>query len=94
MPDGSQHGTLDDFLRSMLRTSDGVAEWADHAIQHARIRGATVKPSQAPKAQIRVFLGFHDPPDANYGQAIDAQRFDIQAPPALQFVGWFDRIFP
>ena len=93
MPDNRRSGTLEEFLRDLVRSNDLLLPIAEQSTGHARAQGARFPDSAQLKAVLHAWLAWQARPGLPYGSAMRARYFGHDSAVALAFVGWFKRVF-
>ena len=94
MPDNRQEGTLEDFLRTLVKEEDKLLPYAQEStIQAKKRHGADYRNVDEQKAILHAWLAWQEVPGLPYGTAIRARYFRQDSPVAEQFVSWFHRVF-
>lgn len=93
MPDNRQHGTLEDFLETLV-SEDALFLHAKTSTTQARqFHGAKYRHVDQIKAVLHAWLAWQVVPGLPYGTAIRARYFQHGSPVAESFVAWFRRVF-
>jgi hypothetical protein len=94
MPDNQAPGTLEDFLAKLVPADDRCWPHADVSTRKARDElEAPLEEKDHAKGVIHTWLAWQKQPGQPLGQAITARAFAHDTPQALEFVGWFLRLF-
>ncbi len=93
MPDNTGTGSLEDFLETLVPSSDGCRPLAEQATDQASELGAPFAKSDRMKAIMHTWLAWREKPGQPFGQAITAKVLDADSPIATEFAGWFNRLF-
>ncbi len=94
MPDNQQEGTLEDFLRTLVKEANPLLPHARESTTQAKSRhGANYRNVDEKKAVLHAWLAWQSEPGLPYGTAIRAQYFRPDSPVAERFVAWFRRVF-
>jgi hypothetical protein len=93
MPDNEHDGTLEIFLRELIREPDPLIVHAESSTDEARRQGASFRDVDRLKAVIYAWLAWQHEPGRPYGQAIRARYFGQDSPAAARFVAWFRRLY-
>jgi hypothetical protein len=93
MPDNTQDGSLEDFLRTLVQTEDSLIDHAVAATRVAAELGASFPPQSRRKAQMHAWLAWQEQPGLPYGSAIKARYFGHDSEAACAFVAWFKKLF-
>lgn len=94
MPDNSTGGTLEDFLRLLVKEENRpLLEHAQNSIDNIpdgqRLFGA----NDDTKALLHTWLAWQAEPGRPFGTAIKARYLDADLPEAVAFVDWLRRLF-
>ena len=92
MPDNTNPGVLEDFLKTLVASDDKLILHAESATSQALSLGATFTDEAAPKAIIHVWLAWQQNPGCPFGTAIRSRYFDSNAPTARMFVDWVHKL--
>ena len=94
MPDNSTGGTLEDFLRFLVKEENRPL------LKHARNSIDSIPDGQRlfgenddTKALLHTWLAWQAEPGNPFGTAIKARYLDADVPEAVDFVGWLRRLF-
>ena len=94
MPDNQREGTLEHFLRDLVRGGDPLLPYAEEAATHAKDElGAEFSADDADKAVLHTWLAWQQEPGLPYGTAMRARYFRDDSPAARAFVTWFCAVF-
>lgn len=93
MPDNQVPGILEDFLRFLVPSADGLLAHADQAIASIPAGQRRFSDLSEPKARIHTWLAWQEEPGKPFGQAISARYLDPTLPAANIFAGWLHRTF-
>ena len=93
MPDNQVSGRLEDFLMQLIPEDDRVWPHAQNSATEAQSLGAAFKPIHLGKAQFRTWLAWQEEPGLPPGRAIHRKFLMHDSPLALNFLGWFRRLF-
>ena len=94
MPDNSTSGTLESFLRFLVRDeSSPLLEHAQESIDSIPNGHRLFRDKDETKALLYTWLAWQKSPGKPYGTAIGASYFDANVAPALDFIDWLRRLF-
>ena len=91
MPDNQSPGALEDFIRSLVPTSDDL--WDKAKLNVDEIPTPRFPPERRSKAYMHTWLAWQEEPGKPLGQAISARYLDPNAPHAQQLIAWIRRLF-
>ena len=87
MPDNQRDGTLENFLRELVRGGDLLLPYAEEAAGHAKDElGAGFSANDVDKAVLHTWLAWQEEPGLPYGTAVRARFFRDDSPAAQAFV--------
>jgi hypothetical protein len=92
MPDNSNPGILEDFLKELVNGADKLIPHAISATDKAIKIGATFSKEAKSKAVIHAWLAWQNKPGCPFGIAIKSHYFDTNAPSAKKFVKWIKKL--
>lgn len=90
MPNNDEQGAAEDFLLKLIPDDDSLLPLARSCLE-------TVPENQRPdesKALVRTWLAWQEEPGRPLGPAVTEGYFGLDAPPAMRFVDWIQRLFP
>lgn len=93
MPDNATKGILEDFLATLVPSSDVVFPYAKKATAEVKKLGARYLLKDRSKAEIHAWLAWQEAPGRPFGQALTAAYFDTETPQALSFLAWFNGLY-
>ena len=93
MPDNEHDGSLEDFLRTLIRESDPLIDHAHASTLVAKERGATFPNQDRTKAIVHTWLAWQEDPGRPYGRAIQYKYFQEKSSTTDCFVTWFKGLF-
>lgn len=95
MPDNQNSGTLEDFLRPLIPTSD-IWTFAQEASEEAKSKGAEFSDTKLVKAQLHTWLAWQKKPALRPGKALKAGYFLSAAKDGNveNFLQWLKRMRP
>lgn len=94
MPDNASPGMLENFIASLIPASDRCWPHARESTRRARVdHGAGLREIHESKGAINAWLAWQDPSGKPITTVLGKQALDHDAPPALAFVTWFQRLF-
>ena len=93
MPDNLREGTLENFLRDLVKGGDPLLPYAEEATERAKELGAGFSANDVSKAVLHTWLAWQDEPGLPYGTAMRARYFRHDSPAAHAFVTWFRTVF-
>ena len=93
MPNNSQAGTLETFLSRLVADGDRCWIHAESATHEAKKLGAKFPEKYFSKAHLHTWLSWQKEPGLPFGTAITAACFRTDTVDAIEFVGWFKRLF-
>lgn len=94
MPDNKMRGMLETFLACLI-PSDNEPLWqfAQEAVQEARVKGAELTEQKLDKANIYTWLAWQKSPGRQLHQAVMERILDPKHPNAQKFVTWFKTLY-
>jgi hypothetical protein len=93
MPDNSLAGALEGFVRKLVPSQDPTWEHAEASVATAQCLGARFDEKDRLKATLHTWLAWRKEPGVPYGRAISSKYLEHDTPEALQFIGWFCRLY-
>lgn len=93
MPNNRDPGRIEEMFAQMIPTADAAWPWAQEAVHEAEAHGARFARKDALKAQVHTWLAWQEEPGLPFGKAIERGLVSADAPLALAFVDWMDRLF-
>ena len=93
MPDNENVGKLEDFLKTLVPSTDCCWHYAEQAVEVAHEKGAQFSDLDKIKAHVYTWLAWQEEPGRPFGTAIKAAYFLHATPEALNFVNWFKQLF-
>lgn len=91
MPDNSDPGAIEDFLKFLIPNEDKLFPYAENVIAKLPIRH--FRDTYTSKALLYTWLAWQKEPGKPYGQAITAKYLDTSLPAANIFVSWLREVF-
>lgn len=91
MPDNQSPGILEDFVGSLVPTSDDL--WDKAKLNVDEIPTPRFPPERRSKAYMHTWLAWQEQPGKPFGQAISARYLDPNAADAQQLIAWIRRLF-
>ena len=93
MPDNTDSGAIESFLRSLVPGSDPLWQHAHTATIAALDLGASFRLTDKWKAVLRAWLAWQRNPGLTYGVAIREKYFMARSGAADAFIAWFRRLY-
>lgn len=95
MPDNESEGMVEDFCRTLIPDKlSPLWTFAQQAAREAKAKhGADYKSAHVPKANIRTWLAWRDPPGERVDVAIAKGMLDPGAEAATSFVSWLKGLY-
>ena len=93
MPDNSLAGALEGFVRKLVPSQDPTWGHAETSVATAQGLGARFDEKDRLKATLHTWLAWRKEPGVPYGRAISSKYLEHDTPEALQFIGWFCRLY-
>lgn len=93
MPDNTNPGMLEDFVRLLLRDGDVLWPIAEDTLQKITVVERRFRESYKSKAVLYTWLAWQEEPGKPIGQAITANYLDANAIPAQQLIRWLRKLF-
>jgi hypothetical protein len=91
MPDNSNVGILENFLRFLVPSNDPLIGHAEKAVKELPLR--RFSENDEPKALIHTWLAWQAEPGRPFGQAITARFLDPNVPEAQKLLDWLYELF-
>ena len=92
MPDNVSSGEIEDFLWAMIREGDVLEPLATTYVEDAARIDMRFKEIKRRRAEVHSWLAVQVTPYPT-GRAVQAGALDANAPIALAFVRWLERLF-
>lgn len=94
MPDNRLPGSLEDFVRMLVKDEDALLwQRAENTVHKLPRKLTRFRPTYASKAKIHTFLAWQEEPGSPMGLAIKKRYLQPDAPQANAFVAWVRRLF-
>jgi hypothetical protein len=93
MPDNTSAGTLEDFVRLLVRPADALWAHAGRVVDEIPEELRRFKPAQRAKVHAHTWLAWQKDPGLRLGPAVERRLLDPGAPNAVTFVDWLRRLF-
>jgi hypothetical protein len=93
MPDNTNPGMLEDFVRLLLRQGDVLWPIAEDTLQKVIAVECRFRESYKSKATLYTWLAWQEEPGKPIGQAITANYLDANAILAQQLIRWIRKLF-
>jgi hypothetical protein len=93
MPDNAVPGRLEDFVRNLVPASDRLWEHAGNVVDQIPAELRKFRPIHRNKAHVHTWLAWQKEPGLRLGPAIERRLLDSDAPHAVSFVSWLQRLF-
>ena len=94
MPDNNENGYLEHFIAGLIPPKDPLWLHAEKVLSDLKPQPFNEIPrTRWGKAHLHTWLAWKKEPGKPFGQALDANYFDIQAPPVQSFLNWFSETF-
>ena len=93
MPDNTNPGILEHFIGKLIPANDACRRHADEATTRARELGAPLRELDHIKGVVHTWLAWQETPGLPFGTALTTRILRHDAPEAVAFVDWFNRLF-
>ena len=93
MPDNTEPGALEDFLRYLVPDDDPVWQHAAQATADAVHMGAACGGPEQSKGTLHCRLAWQSPPGMPFGTALTAKLLRPDSAVARRFVDWLRALF-
>jgi hypothetical protein len=92
MPDNSNPGILEDFLKELVTSGNNLIPHAESSTDEAIKLGAGFSKEAKSKAVIHAWLAWQEQPGCPFGIAIKSRYFDADASSAKKFLEWVRKL--
>lgn len=93
MPDNQGHGTLENFLETLVPASDRLWPFACKSTRDAKEHDSKYRDSDERTCCLHAWLSWQRVPGCPFGTAVTARFFDTDVEATHRFVAWFHSVF-
>lgn len=94
MPDNISQGYLEHFLSTLIPSNNAIWSYTQKTVDDLLSQDFNIIPSvQKQKALLHTWLAWQKSPGKPFGQAVEANYFDLNTPLVDFFLGWFAQTF-